>query len=116
MTLRTIALLMPLVLFAAQEPKPAEAKKEEPKQETKAEAAATPDAEKTWSGWVEVGARWRSDVSGDMNTYRSIVNLTEGFRMPSMDVNYKGLTGGRLQTFRLSAGNWGDPFLSLIHI
>jgi hypothetical protein len=102
---------MPLALFAAQDPKPvAEAKTEEAKQETKKEeAAATPDAEKTWSGWVEVGGRWRSDVSGDMNTYRSIVNLTEGFRMPSMDVSYQGASK-MMRTMRLSAGNWGDPF------
>lgn len=109
MTLRTFALLMPLALFAAQDPKPAEESKQEAKQETKQEEAAKPDAEKTWSGWIEVGARWRSDVAGSMDTYRSIVNLTEGFRLPSMDVSYHG-ENKALKTMRLSAGNWGDPF------
>jgi len=96
---------MPLALLAAQEPKPAEeTKKEEAKQEE-----APPAGEKKWDGWVEAGARWRSDVAGSMDAYRSIVNLSEGFRLPSMDVSYRG--GGKLlKTMRLSAGNWGDPF------
>lgn len=109
MTLRAFAFIMPLTLFAAQDPKPAETKKAETKQETKQEEAAKPDAEKTWSGWIEVGARWRSDVAGSMDTYRSIVNLSEGFRLPSMDVSYQGASR-LLKTMRLSAGNWGDPF------
>ncbi|MBE0656267.1 MAG: hypothetical protein IH602_01180 [Bryobacteraceae bacterium] len=110
MTLRKLMLMMmPLAVLAAQEQKPAEAPKaEEAKQEAKQEEAA-PAGEKTWSGWVEVGARWQSDVAGSMDAYRSIVNLSEGFRLPSMDVSYQGASK-LMKTMRLTAGNWGDPF------
>jgi len=73
MTLRTIALLMPWSCSRLR-PKPLN-QEGKPKQETRRKRGYP--TRETWSGWWK-WAHGASDVSGDMNTYRSIVNLTKG--------------------------------------
>src|ERR1700689_2425888 len=44
-------------------------------------AAATspvPSSEAIFTGWIDFGYTWRSDVAGSVDTYRSLVNLGSG--------------------------------------
>ncbi|MGO9242076.1 MAG: hypothetical protein ACLQBJ_14835 [Bryobacteraceae bacterium] len=53
-----------------------------------ADNAAPPAQEKVFEGTIDLGARWLSNVGGDMDTYRSIVNLASGFRLVNLDLKY----------------------------
>jgi len=53
-----------------------------------ADNAAPPAQEKMFEGTIDLGARWLSNVGGDMDTYRSIVNLASGFRLVNLDLKY----------------------------
>src|SRR5215469_2839095 len=60
--------------------KPADAKPAD----TAAPAAAAspvPTGEKWVTGFIELGYRWRTDVGGSKETYRSIVNLGSGLKL-----------------------------------
>jgi hypothetical protein len=100
------------------EPAPAEeqAVKPEPKQAASAAAdASTPKKEKMLEGVIDVGERWVSSVGGDMNTYRSIVNLGSGPRVVNVDLKFdpppheKNIADSLL----LQAHSWGDPYNSM---
>src|ERR1044071_603844 len=105
-----VALILPLLAQQAEEKKPeppaaaaqaeakpaaqAEAKPAAPaeaKPAAQAEAkpaespAPTPPVEQSIAGSLDLGYRWRSDVSGSFNTYRSIVNLGEGPKISGWD-------------------------------
>jgi len=67
----------------AQAPAKAEQAKSAPADTT------APAKEKQLEGTIDLGARWVSNVSGDMNTYRSVVNLQDGFRLVNMDLKYE---------------------------
>lgn len=63
--------------------------------ESKAEAgksaptdAAAPAKEKMIEGTIDLGARWVSQPGGDMDTYRSIVNLASGLRLVNLDLKF----------------------------
>jgi hypothetical protein len=72
----------------------------------------TPDASEPWiNGSVDFGQRFRTDVRGSKETYRSIVNLNEGPRLFGFDftINKEDC----LCLFdRIDArgANWGDPY------
>ncbi|MDX1978676.1 MAG: hypothetical protein SFV51_00305 [Bryobacteraceae bacterium] len=97
---------MALVLAAQEKPaqeKPAEAKP--------AEAGPTqPKAvEQPVRGEFEIGVRFNSDVRGDLNTYRSIVNLGEGVRLLRWDT-WLDAKKKWLKQAHFYGGGWGgDP-------
>lgn len=98
---------------------PAQAAPQEAKTEAKpgapADAAAATSKEKMLEGVIDVGARWVSDVGGDRNTYRSIVNLGSGPRVVNVDLRL--IPEGREKKFAdsvlLQAHSWGDPYNSM---
>ena len=67
---------------APTEAKPADAKPADAKPADAPAAAAAaspvPTGESWLTGFVDIGYRWRTDVAGSVNTYRSIVNLGSG--------------------------------------
>jgi hypothetical protein len=113
---------IPLVLFLAlpliaQQP-PAEAKPETPAAQTAAPAAPAAEdkaaspvpATESWvNGYVDFGYRWVTDVGGNFQQYRSVVNLGEGPKVFGFDLT---LTGKRLyDTLTLRGMGWGgDPY------
>lgn len=105
--------LLPLV---AQEPaKPAEpatnqeAQKPEEKkaEETKSEAAAATASDRTVTGSIDVGYRWVSDVGGNMDAYRTAVNLGEGPKVFNFDFSILNPSGKWYDKIRLFGNNWG---------
>ena len=72
-------------------------------------------AEPNVSGTLEIGNRWLSDVRGDFNAWRSVVNLGEGPRLLNLDFHVgppPGLEGRWLfDTLNFRSNAWGgDPY------
>jgi hypothetical protein len=101
--------LLLVVPLLAQEP--AAKPEQKPAAEQPAAESPAPAGEKLWSGYAEVGARWLSNVGGDFQTYRSVVNLGEGIRITSLELNYRAVDKKLLDELHLQGGNWGgDPY------
>lgn len=101
-------------------PAAAQAAQPEAKPETKADAPAAADAsapakEKMLEGTIDVGERWVSTVGGDMNTYRSIVNLGSGPRVVNVDLKFDPPPHENkvADSIILQAHSWGDPYNSM---
>lgn len=115
-----LALLMLAGSLAAQqaEPKPAEPKKEaqpaaaeaaKPAEESKPAEEAKAEPEKPFRGDVELGVRWNQGISGNLDAYRSIVNLGEGLRLMNWDMRFDA-DKKHLKQARFSGAGWGgDP-------
>src|SRR5690349_16816374 len=94
----------------------AEAKPEAPAQAAaapaaKEEKAASPvPATESWiSGYVDFGYRWVTDVQGNFQQYRSVVNLGEGPKLSAFDLALKGKRV--YDTLTLRGMGWGgDPY------
>ena len=95
---KRIALLLAVIPLAAQQaPEP----------------SAPPAAGQQIEGSVDLGLRWSSDPGGDLNSYRSVVNLDEGFRVFGADLRWTDPKRTVFDTLTLFAGSWGDPYNSL---
>jgi hypothetical protein len=99
---------------------PAAAAEQAAKTETKQDApaaadASTPTKEKMLEGVIDVGERWVSTVGGDMNTYRSIVNLGSGPRVVNVDLRLlpPAHASQVADSVLLQAHSWGDPYNSM---
>ena len=109
-------MLIPLVLAGqAAEPKPAEQAKpaaEEAKpEEAKAEAPLVEDTEGPVKGSVEIGVRAVSDVGGNFNAYRSVVDLGEGVRLMNLDLDFVNGSKKFFDRLQLRGNGWGgDPY------
>jgi len=58
---------------------------------------------------TEVGYRAITNQHGNLNTYRSVVNLGEGPRLLQFHTTYKPPSSKYLDEFRIHGANWGDP-------
>lgn len=75
-----------------------------------------PSTESWLTGSIDLGYRWRTDVGGSLDTYRSIVNLGSGPKMLGADFT---LTDPRHRAFdqiRVRASNWGDDPYQTVHL
>jgi hypothetical protein len=90
---------------------PAPAKAEEPAPAPAADAAASPaPAPEDWlTGDIDFGYRFRTDVRGSLDTYRSVVDLPAGPRV--FGFNFSLVDPKKRLFDRLDARsfNWGDP-------
>ncbi len=92
---------------APQQPAP---KTEEKQPEEKKEEAA-PAAEQWLGGSVEFGYRWRTDVAGNFNAYRSVVNLGEGPKLLNADFTIRNSTHKVFDRMNVLLHGWGgDPY------
>ena len=82
---------------------------------TAAQAATpVPAAEPDISGWIEFGYRWRSDVNGSLDTYRSVVNLGSGPKLFGADVTVIDPKKRLFDALHVRASGWGgDPYGTL---
>ena len=108
---RRYALLLIVVPLAAQTPDP------QPPQPSAAETPSpVPSAESWLTGSFDVGYRWRTDVGGSFDTYRSIVNLGSGPKVLGAEFT---LTDPRHRTFdqvRVRAYSWGGDPYQTVHL
>ncbi|MBL8211705.1 MAG: hypothetical protein JNK87_13380 [Bryobacterales bacterium] len=100
----------------------AEAPKEAPKAEAKPEAAAgeakpeekpaeaAAEPEKPFTASFELGARWNAGVGGNLDTYRSMVNLGEGPRLLNWEMRLNKSTFKGVEKAHFRGSGWGgDP-------
>jgi len=74
------------------------------------QAVPKPAAENWISGDIEVGYRFLTDVRGDFNTYRSVVNLGEGPKLFNADFTILPTGGKFADRIDVRASSWGDPY------
>ncbi len=71
-------------------------------------AAAAPEPV---TGTVDLGYRWLSDLQGNNQMYRSIINLGQGPRLLGADLNFRDPSDRLFDTMTLSGLGWGgDPY------
>lgn len=103
----------------AADQKAAEQKPDAKKADDKAGAQAAPEkaaAEQpapslSLTGSVDVGYRWVTDVAGNSNVYRSIVNLGEGPKLLGVDLSLENASHRLFDKATLQGMGWGgDPY------
>jgi hypothetical protein len=90
-----------------------------PAQAASAPQAASPvpkPSEPVWSGYVDLGYQWRSDVGGSLATYRSIVNLGSGPKLIGSDLTVVDPKHRAFDQIRVRAYNWGDQPYQTFHL
>ena len=83
-----VAIALPLLAQQAEEKK-AEAPAAQAEAKPAESPAPAPPVEQNISGSIDFGYRWRSDVSGNFNSYRSVVNLGEGPKLFGWDFSIR---------------------------
>jgi hypothetical protein len=110
--MRSLLIMALLSRMAAQTP----AKPEAPAPAATEQKPASPvvSSEVWFSGSIDVGYRWRTDVAGSLNAYRSVVDLGEGPKL--LDAEFTILDPKKRLFDRIEArgANWGDdPYATL---
>src|SRR5215469_1754814 len=114
--MRRLLLLAVAMRLGAQEPaNPAEAdlQKTEP---AKTEASPVPSTESWLTGSFDIGYRWRTDIAGSFDTYRSIVNLGSGPKLLGADftiIDPKHVVFDRAE---VRASSWGGDTYATVHL
>src|SRR5262252_7883522 len=67
-----------------------------------------PAAEPVLTGSIDLGYRWRSNVGGSFDTYRSIVNLGSGPKLLGADFTITDPKHRAFDRMDVRAYNWGD--------
>lgn len=87
------------------------------KQETAAPAAPpTPSTESWFTGSIDVGDTWRSDIGGSVDAYRSIVNLGSGPKLIGADFTILDPKHHLFDEIRVRASGWGDDPYQTFHL
>jgi hypothetical protein len=109
-----ILLVVPLMVpIHAQTPAPQAPAETTPAAET---PSPVPSAESWLTGSVDVGYRWRTDVGGSLDTYRSIVNLGSGPKMLGADFTLTDPKHRAFDQIRVRANGWGDEPYQTFHL
>jgi hypothetical protein len=82
-------------------------------QEASTQTAQSPDAEPRLS--IEVGNRWVSDVKGNYDAYRSVVNLGEGPKVFGVDLSLRG-SHKLFDKLNVRGNSWGGEPYSTAHV
>jgi hypothetical protein len=99
---------------APAETKPADAK---PAEAAPAAAASPVPTGETWlTGFFEVGYRWRTDVGGSFETYRSIVNLGSGPKLLGTEFTIRDKKRRLFDRMEVRAYDWGGDPYSTAHV
>src|SRR5229473_1335357 len=109
-----VASLLPLV---AQTPSPpATQAPAPPAAAAKTDASPVPAAESWLTGSIDLGYRWRTDVAGSFDTYRSIVNLGPGPKLLGVDLTILDPKHRGFDQAHARAYSWGDDPYSTFHL
>ncbi len=114
---------LPFVLVVMVAPLMAQAPATPPAEAAKSDATVTaeapspvPSAESWLSGSIDVGYRWRTDVGGSLDTYRSIVNLGSGPKLLGADFTLTDPKHRAFDQIRVRANGWGDEPYQTVHL
>jgi hypothetical protein len=75
-----------------------------------------PSTESWLTGSIDLGYRWRSDVGGSFDTYRSIVNLGSGPKLFGTDFTITDPKRRAFDRIRVQAYSWGDEPYETLHL
>ena len=118
---RLIALLLimvpVIVSINAQTPAAPTENSEAPASPQTAETPSpVPSAESWLTGSIDLGYRWRSDVGGSLDTYRSIINLGSGPKLLGADFTITDPKRRAFDQIRVRANGWGDEPYQTVHL
>ncbi|HEY4362931.1 MAG TPA: hypothetical protein VGN17_18320 [Bryobacteraceae bacterium] len=111
--MRILALLALTALCAiAQDQPPAAAAPAEAKPAAAPAPETPPPSTPEWvTGTLDFGYRFRTDVNGSLDTYRSVVNLGSGPKLFGVDLNFIDPTKKFFDKLSVSGIGWGgDPY------
>ncbi len=95
-------------------PKPAQEPAKPAEQAAPAPAPAAPAGEGWLTGSIELGYRWIPNIGGNLNAYRSVVNLGEGPRLLDADFTLIDPNKRLFDRADVHATSWGgDPYNTL---
>ena len=109
----------------AETPKPADAQTSEPAEanpagakpaDSPAGSSPVPAAENWLSGFFDIGYRWRTDVGGSFETYRSIVNLGSGPKLLGTEFVIRDPVRRLFDRIEVRAYNWGDDPYTILQV
>ena len=84
-------------------------------QTTLAESPA-PSGEAAFTGSLDLGYRWRTDVAGSVDTYRTLVNLGSGPKLLGAEFTVAGGKGKPVDRVNVRASSWGDEPYATLHV
>ena len=115
---RLFALILIVVPLFAQTPAPpAQTSEAAPAPPQAAETPSpVPSAESWLTGSIDVGYRWRTDVGGSLDTYRSIVNLGSGPKLLGADFTLTDPKHRAFDQIHVRANGWGDEPYQTVHL
>jgi hypothetical protein len=114
--LLSVAILMvPMARLFAQETASQDAPKPDA---TKTEPAASPvpTAESWLTGWIDLGYRWRSDVDGNFDAYRTFVDLGSGPKLLGAEFTLIDPKRRLFDKIRVRAYSWGGEPYQTVHV
>ena len=95
-----VMMLLPFAQGSAQEPA----------------ASPVPTTESSLTGWIDVGYRWRTDVGGSFETYRSFVNLGSGPKLLGAEFAATDPKRRRFDQVHVRAYSWGGEPYQTFHL
>jgi hypothetical protein len=115
--MRQLTLIWVIVApLIAQTPQPAAAPAETASATAAEAPSPVPSAESWLTGSIDVGYRWRTDVGGSFNTYRSIVNLGSGPKLLGADFTLADPKHRAFDQIRVRANGWSDEPYQTVHV
>jgi hypothetical protein len=75
-----------------------------------------PSNDSWFSGYIDLGYTWRSDVGGSFDAYRSIVNLGSGPKLIGAEFTILDPKHRLFDEIRVRASGWGDDPYELFHL
>jgi len=115
--MKSLLLIVMAIRLNAQEttpPRPEETKKSDAA--TTAVSPVPAPAEPWFTGTIDLGYRWRSDVDGSFDTYRSIVNLGSGPKLLGTEFTIADPNHRWFDRINIHAYNWGDDPNASFHL
>jgi hypothetical protein len=100
----------------APDAKPADAKPADAAPAPPAAASPVPTGENWLTGFIDIGYRWRTDVAGSFNTYRSIVDLGSGPKLFSTEFLIRDPKRRLFDRMEVRAYDWGGDPYSTLHV
>ena len=79
-------------------------------------ASPVPSGEITVAGWIELGYQSRSDVGGNFDAYRSLVNLGSGPKLLGTEFSITDPAHRFFDEVRVRASDWGDDPYATLHV
>ncbi len=113
---RFLLTLAALPLLAQQPQPPATAPAPSAPAQPAAAPSPVPSGESWLTGSIDLGYRWRTDVAGSFDTYRSIVNLGSGPKLLGTEFAVADPQHRAFDRVRVRAYSWGDEPYQSFHL